>query len=190
MIESAQQASGKRPRLGWLPDALSLSRIPMAALCWLAVPDSGWTLALMAAAGVSDMLDGFAARKLGGNMQRGAWLDPLCDKAFVLSLLVALGVKLGVPWWWLTLIALRELIQVPLLIAYKIVHRLRPDLTFNFRAGIPGKIATIAQFLAVLALIMHWEALPFIVAAAVIGAMAAAHYILRAAKLARHQGQV
>ncbi len=174
-----------RPKLGWLPDALSLSRIPMGALVWLVIGNPYLTLALMAAAGASDMADGYAARRLGVDPRRGAWLDPVCDKAFVLSLLAALGVMRAVPWWWLALIALRELIQVPLVIAYKIIHRLRPDLTFNFRAGIPGKIATIAQFIAVLAILMGWEPMPFIAAAAAIGTLAAAHYVVRAARMAK-----
>jgi phosphatidylglycerophosphate synthase len=86
-----------------LPNLLTLSRLPMAALVWLVAPWA-WALGLlMATAALSDMLDGWFARRmrarrkahglptrgLGEKGGRGAWLDPLCDKAFVISVVAA-----------------------------------------------------------------------------------------------------
>jgi CDP-diacylglycerol---glycerol-3-phosphate 3-phosphatidyltransferase len=55
----------------------------------------------------SDGLDGYIARRQG-TTRSGAFLDPLADKAVVLSALVTLAVEDRLPWWPVVLIALRE----------------------------------------------------------------------------------
>jgi CDP-diacylglycerol--glycerol-3-phosphate 3-phosphatidyltransferase len=55
----------------------------------------------------SDGLDGYIARRQG-TTRSGAFLDPLADKAVVLSALVTLAIEGHLPWWPVVLIALRE----------------------------------------------------------------------------------
>jgi CDP-diacylglycerol---glycerol-3-phosphate 3-phosphatidyltransferase len=55
----------------------------------------------------SDGLDGYIARRQG-TTRSGAFLDPLADKAVVLSALVTLAVEGHLPWWPVGLIAARE----------------------------------------------------------------------------------
>src|SRR5207247_1836226 len=94
-------------------NVLSLSRIPLGgAFAWaLAGPSRGhgrWWLpwAILFAAGLSDVLDGWCARRafaraLGPSGARagatpsgtGAWLDPICDKVFVASVLTAIWLR-------------------------------------------------------------------------------------------------
>ena len=79
------------------PYLLTLSRLPMAALIWLKPLDPVYILSLMALAAASDVLDGWLERqqlaRAGQNPDStptaGIWLDPLCDKTFALSVVVA-----------------------------------------------------------------------------------------------------
>jgi cardiolipin synthase len=136
-----------------LPNLLSLARLPLAAVPWCAPGSVPLLLSTVAVAALTDVLDGLLARRaartrsIGG---AGAWLDPACDKVFVLSTLTAVATATGPPASTLALIALRELLLLPLLVALAVIARrgARPDL----RANLLGKATTGAQLLAVLAL--------------------------------------
>jgi phosphatidylglycerophosphate synthase len=164
-----------------LPDALTLSRVPMAGALWL-VADSLWALlAVMAAAAMSDALDGFLARKLGVFRGHGAWLDPACDKAFIVSLAALLVARGYAPWWYVALMASREILQLPLMLALLAFGR-RGVGRFDFRASVAGKAATGAQFLALLAIVFRIEALALVIIAAVLGLGATVQYAQRAGR--------
>jgi cardiolipin synthase (CMP-forming) len=168
-----------------VPLALTLARLPLAALVWLVAPWPWALFAVMVLAGLTDVLDGWAARRLGVADQRrsGAWLDPLCDKIFVMSTLIAVLVFYQPPWWWLILIVARECVQAPLALAYHIVPGVRRRMSYDFRAGRLGKAATIVQFLAIWALIFDVPgALYFAAAAAAAGLAAATVYVGRAVR--------
>lgn len=173
--------------MSWLPLVLTLSRIPMAGLVWLAPGHPVFMVSLMAAAAASDMLDGWLARRFKAHAgtpdlrDAGAWLDPLCDKVFIVSALAAVVVSAGPPWWTLPLIASRELLQAPLLGYLRMKGVLR---RYDFRASAVGKLATVAQFAAVAAILLrHPSALPLAWAAGVVGAAAALYYFRRAFRL-------
>ena len=51
----------------------------------------GWALLVFAAAGVSDALDGFVARRFGQGSSLGAFLDPIADKLLITAALVVLS---------------------------------------------------------------------------------------------------
>ncbi|HEY6477879.1 MAG TPA: CDP-alcohol phosphatidyltransferase family protein, partial [Polyangia bacterium] len=110
--------------------------------------------AVMAAAAATDVLDGTLARRRGVDLAGvGSWLDPICDKLFVGAVLAALYVERRVPLGLLALVVARELLQLPMSIVYRAVPILRRWLRYDFRASILGKAATIAQFLAIAALV-------------------------------------
>ena len=46
-------------------------------------------------AGLSDLVDGFLAKRFGMATELGAYLDPLADKAMIVSIYVALGINDG-----------------------------------------------------------------------------------------------
>ena len=82
-----------------LADALTLARaaaaLPAAVLV-LAKKD-GAAAALVAGAGVSDLLDGWLARR-NGSSGLGQQLDPLADKLLADGALFALALRGRVPW--------------------------------------------------------------------------------------------
>jgi CDP-diacylglycerol---glycerol-3-phosphate 3-phosphatidyltransferase len=77
-----------------LPNLLTVARIPAVALIayWthLAGPWASAALALFIAAAITDLLDGWVARKVGAVSDFGRLMDALVDKIFILGLLVAL----------------------------------------------------------------------------------------------------
>lgn len=167
-----------------LPNVLTLSRIPLGALVWLRPLDPFFVLGIMALAGLTDVLDGWIERRRHPRRSGetvGAWLDPLCDKLFILSLLVAVAVARSLPLWIVPLIGLREILQTLVAVGSKTIPVLRRRLRFKFGANVLGKLTTVAQFLTIAVTLLGKPApLPFAVATAALGLLAAAVYVRRA----------
>jgi cardiolipin synthase len=184
---SAATSDGSSRRFWTGPNLLTLSRIPLAALVWLYPTSWGFVLGLMLLAGTTDVLDGWWERRLRATRPGreapgiGVWLDPLCDKIFVVSLLAALAVAFRLPAYLLPLIAAREILQTLAAVGSKILPALRGRLRFEFRAAIVGKAATASQFLSIGAILAKspWT-LTFSVMTGVLGLVAAAYYVGRA----------
>lgn len=175
-----------------LANLLTLSRIPLASLIWLAPrrsPQREWTaLSLMAVAALTDMLDGWFARQSKTHVHgSGEWLDPLCDKIFLLSILASVSLVRRPPWVIPVMIASREIIQV-VVGGPKLLHRTSKNASF-FRAGVDfrsawiGKVTTASQFLAIWAWWMGspW-AIPLSGVSALLGIQASFYYIDRMIK--------
>ncbi len=106
--------------LNWLPNALTLSRLLLALpLAYLILEESfGSALLLGAFAGLTDMLDGFAARRLNAFTRLGAALDPIADKIMInLTLLCLAQVEL-VPWVLALIVVVRDIVIVGGAVAY------------------------------------------------------------------------
>lgn len=170
----------------WLAHALSLVRLPLSVVFWLVVRDAHAALAIVAAAAISDGLDGrvarLARRRGATGADIGGWLDPLCDKLFAIAALVALAVRRDVEVALLALVAARDLVMTPLVLVYELtsLHRRYP---LALRAAWPGKLTTVAQFVTLVWLVAR--APHAIVPAAVtgaLGAIAIAHYVALAAR--------
>lgn len=179
---------GRRPFLT-LPNLLTLSRIPMAGLVWLRPRDPLFVLGLMALAGLTDVLDGWLERKRreragegdGEPESVGVWLDPLCDKVFILSVLAAVTVAHGLPLWIIPLIGLRELLQTLVVASTRMIPAVRRRLHPRFRANILGKITTVAQFVTMTAILLQKPGqVPLAIATAGLGLLAVAVYVRRA----------
>ena len=69
-------------------------------------------LAIFAAASLTDMLDGYLARKLNQITDFGKLFDPLADKLMVLSALVCQAVTGVFPWAAVIVVACKELFMV------------------------------------------------------------------------------
>lgn len=164
------------------PNLLSLSRVVLAGLVWLWPTSAWWVLSLLLASGVTDILDGWWARRLGlSSDDVGAWLDPLCDKVFIASALVAVWVT-HEPGWWLALVAAtREVVLLPLVIARFAVPALR-ERDLPWKANALGKATTVAQFALFVAVLLGATAawVPLALVAGALGVGAVGQYALRA----------
>jgi cardiolipin synthase len=168
----------------WLAHALTLSRIPLAVIFWLTYGDWRWSLALVVLAALTDAADGkvarWAKRRSGDTRPSiGEWLDPVADKAFIIIVLGAVQFHDPVPWGLVALIVARELVLIPLAMVYRLVVHGRGE--HAFQADPIGKAATIAELVAIAALVMKSSLLvPLALIAAALGLIAVLHYIARA----------
>lgn len=165
----------------WVAHALTLSRIPLAlALVWV-WGNPAWSVALLVLAASTDAADGRIARWVkqrgGSGPDIGGWLDPAVDKLFVAIVLAALWTHMH-DLVVIALVGARELVLVPLIVVYLI--RRTPHRALQ--ADVFGKLATIAQFLALCVIaVAPAYALPAACVTAVLGLAAAGHYVAKAA---------
>lgn len=118
---------------------------------------------MLAVAGVTDYLDGKLARRLGQTSKLGVLLDPLADRLYIVSTLIAFVVRDVMPLWLAVLILGRDLVLalcLPVLRHYRYpplqVHYLGKAATFNLLYAFPlllladgqGTIAAVAEPIA------------------------------------------
>lgn len=83
------------------------------ALVWaIAAGEPKIAFALFLAAGLSDAVDGFLAKRFGMSTDFGALLDPLADKALIISVFVGLGIVEAVPLWLVVIVVSRDILII------------------------------------------------------------------------------
>ena len=82
-----------------IPNILTFTRLAAApAIGYLVLQDSyAWATGLLAYAGITDLLDGWIARKWNTQTVVGTVIDPMADKALMTILTVCLAVKGALP---------------------------------------------------------------------------------------------
>ena len=111
--------------LSWLPNAISLLRIALAApiLALILRGEYGWALALFFVAGFSDGLDGYLAVRFNWRTRLGGLLDPAADKLLITGLFVTLAWTGDIPVWLAAIVILRDAVIVAGAIAYHVAVR-------------------------------------------------------------------
>jgi cardiolipin synthase (CMP-forming) len=97
-----------------LPNLITVARILIVPVVVWAIAQRQMQIAflLFLAAGVSDAVDGFLAKRFGMASELGAHLDPLADKALVVSIYVAFGITEALPRWLVILVVSRDILIV------------------------------------------------------------------------------
>jgi cardiolipin synthase len=121
---------------------------PLAAWLIIAGHDTA-ALLVFAAAGASDGLDGFIARRWGFTSDFGAWLDPVADKLLMLMSLVALFIVGMTPIWLVATIVARDL---AIIIGWLLVKLFA--LPLATKPLFIGKLSTAIQLLYVLSALL------------------------------------
>ena len=129
---------------------LTLSRVPLAA-AFLAVESVYARAALVGVASVTDVLDGWLARRLGRATPLGALLDPVADKTFVLAALSVFIMRGELSARDYFIILSRDLATA---VGFLVAWRLPGLNPAKFRARWLGKVVTALQVLALLALLL------------------------------------
>jgi len=95
------------------PNLITFGRLCAVPLAFWLVVEGHLALAfyLFVLAGISDAVDGWLARRYGGN-SIGALLDPVADKALLVTMYVTLAVVRVLPDWLATLVVFRDLLIV------------------------------------------------------------------------------
>ncbi|HXW06287.1 MAG TPA: CDP-alcohol phosphatidyltransferase family protein [Vicinamibacterales bacterium] len=150
----------------------------------------GWALLTFFLAGITDLLDGLAARWSGQKTTLGAWLDPMADKLLLVTMFVMLtlpGIPSAnrLPLWFTVLVISRD---VAIVMTVAVVNLAVGPRTF--RPSIYGKIATATYVLTgVVTLYFNYLDRPsgvvsaFVYASLVITLISAGHYLAQAVKL-------
>jgi len=130
----------------------------LSALRLLAAPFAAWLILdghdiaavlIFAAAGASDGLDGFIARRWGVTSAFGAWLDPIADKLLMLFCFTALYYVSVTPFWLLVLVVARDLAIVFGWLLIKLMSLPAPT------APLPiGKLSTVVQILYIFTMLL------------------------------------
>jgi cardiolipin synthase len=100
--------------LHYLPNSLTILRLLLAVPLGLLIlrEDYAWALGIGLLAGLTDALDGFAARHLGVFSRIGAALDPIADKILITVSFVCLALVELAPWYLAVAVILRDLVIV------------------------------------------------------------------------------
>jgi len=135
-----------------IPNLTTLARILLVpVVVWAIVSDAMQIAFLLClAAGLSDAIDGFLAKRFGMATELGAYLDPLADKAMIVSIYVALGSADALPRWLVILVVSRDIMIVgAVMLAWLI------DKPLALKPLLVSKLNTVAQIvLALLVLAM------------------------------------
>jgi CDP-diacylglycerol--glycerol-3-phosphate 3-phosphatidyltransferase len=148
-----------------LPNALTLLRIFFVPLL-IAALLGGWTtndlhipnefvaLGIFLAAGATDLLDGYLARKWKQTTTVGTLLDPIADKLLISAALISLVQVQVVPAWMVVLIIGREF-------AISGLRSIAAAEGYVIKASDLGKTKLITQVIAIsfLLLSIHWPEL-------------------------------
>ena len=96
-----------------LPNVVTFGRLCAVPLAFWAVLEHRFAIAffLFVGAGISDAIDGWLARRFGGNAL-GAVLDPMADKALLVTMYVTLATVGVLPVWLAILVVFRDLLIV------------------------------------------------------------------------------
>lgn len=95
-----------------IPNIISMVRIVLIVVfTWLLVTEhDGWAITALAAAGISDFLDGFLARRWGQVTKLGRVLDPTADRLLTLAVVLGLGLRGIIPWWLVGVLFARDIV--------------------------------------------------------------------------------
>jgi cardiolipin synthase len=146
-----------------IPNLITLARIlTVPVLVWAIISDEmRLAFLLFFAAGLSDAVDGFLAKRFGMASELGAYLDPLADKALIVSIYVSLGVAGAIPLWLVILVVSRDIMIVGAILLSWLIDRpvtIKPLLVSKLNTG--AQIAFATFVLAALA--FNFQPEPFL----------------------------
>ncbi|MBO42856.1 MAG: CDP-alcohol phosphatidyltransferase [Rhodospirillaceae bacterium] len=97
-----------------LPNLISLARLfAVPLMVWLIVAgELSAAFWVFVAASISDAVDGFIAKRFDAVTTFGSYIDPLADKALLVSCFVALGIEGQIANWLVILVVFRDVVII------------------------------------------------------------------------------
>ncbi|MBR0735557.1 CDP-alcohol phosphatidyltransferase family protein [Bradyrhizobium liaoningense] len=125
-----------------IPNIITLGRIMLVPIIVWAIVSSQMEVAfaVFLIAGISDAVDGFLAKRFNMTSELGALLDPLADKALLVSIYMALGIWGAIPRWIVILVVSRDIMIVTAVIVSWLFDR-----PVEMKPSMVSKLNTVAQ---------------------------------------------
>ncbi|MBP5245340.1 MAG: CDP-diacylglycerol--glycerol-3-phosphate 3-phosphatidyltransferase [Clostridia bacterium] len=136
-----------------VPNILSVIRIllvPVFVVLLLSGHNVAATIVFLAA-GLTDVLDGYIARKYNCISTLGKVLDPLADKLIQASAFICLWVMDYIPWWMPVIYLIKEILTI---IGASIVFTKKKSVVMS---NVFGKLATVLVFGAIAVILLFKE---------------------------------
>lgn len=97
-----------------IPNALTILRFILIPFIIVSIVKNNYLEAfiILTLSGLTDILDGFIARKFNFITNFGKLIDPLADKTTQVSILVTLALKNIIPMWILMIVFLKEFVMI------------------------------------------------------------------------------
>lgn len=127
-----------------IPNALTLARIfAVPLLVWLIIDQEMFAAFLLfMLAGLSDGADGYLAKRFGWHTELGAYLDPIADKALLVSIYVTLGLAGHLPVWLVIAVVSRDVLIVGAVLLAWMMSR-----PISVKPLLVSKVNTVSQIL-------------------------------------------
>ena len=138
-----------RAGLRSIPNIISLSRVALA-VAFVMDDDPNARIGIVLIAGITDMLDGWLARKAGLTSRFGALIDPFADRVFALVAVATFVYEGSLTTLQYFIMIFRDLMTAVGFIVAKSVSWLRP---VEFRARWSGKAVTALQMVTFVAVL-------------------------------------
>src|SRR5580765_9026815 len=126
-------------RLGFLPVFLTL----------ISYERYKWALLVLVVAGLTDLFDGWLARRLNQRSSLGAYLDPIADKLLLSSSFVILAMKKAIAWWLTIIVLSRDILILVVAVVIILIFGYRP-----FPPSILGKLTTFFEIVVVFSTVL------------------------------------
>jgi cardiolipin synthase len=125
-----------------IPNFITIGRLFIVPLVIMMIVQGSWDAAflLFVVAGVSDAVDGFLARRFGMGSELGAYLDPMADKALLVSIYLTLAIIGIIPAWVAILVISRDIMIVSAVLLSWLL-----DNPVEMRPFLVSKLNTFAQ---------------------------------------------
>ena len=130
-----------------LPNLFTLARLVLAPFIASDILRGHYSRAiiLLFAAGFTDVIDGYLARRLKASTPAGAYFDPIADKILLSVVYVSLGLAAAMPWWMVAVVFGRDILILAMAAYGLWFTSLR-----KFPPSVWGKISTFFQIAAAL----------------------------------------
>ena len=169
------------------PNLVTLARVILAPFVAMDIVRGhyGRAIILCFLAGITDVIDGFLARRFGDATRTGAYFDPIADKILLSAVYIALGVAGAIPWWMVAIVFGRDILILAMAVCGLLFTSIR-----KFPPSVWGKISTFFQIAAAMVVLGDRDGIPAPVTLALalmVGATvwSGVHYVWRAVGLLR-----
>ena len=128
-----------------IPNILTIIRFILIPFIFTSVVNEDFlaTIVIFTISAITDVLDGYIARKYNYITDIGKLIDPLADKLTQMSLLLSLAILKILPWWIFAIVFIKECVMV---ISASLLYKRKDVVVYSKWYG---KLATVLFYLAI-----------------------------------------